>query len=115
MYQGYAATADVFGVIFVAGIVWALGRRYIQRPYRIRIKTKPEDAMILGTFLVIGLTGFATEGLRIAADGTQSFERWSVVGYPIATLFDSLSDGTLARRAPRGSGASTSRRSSRSS
>ena len=90
VYQGYAATADVFGVIFVAGIVWALGRRYIQRPYRIRIKTKPEDALILGTFLVIGLTGFATEGLRIALDGTQSFERWSLVGYPLATLFDGL-------------------------
>ena len=33
---------------------WAIGRRYVQRPYRIRIKTKPEDAVILGTFLVIG-------------------------------------------------------------
>ena len=47
-YQAYAATADVFGVVFVLGIVWAIGRRYIQRPYRIRIKTKPEDAVILG-------------------------------------------------------------------
>jgi nitrate reductase gamma subunit len=76
VYEGYAATADVFGVVFVVGILWALGRRYIQRPYRIRIKTKPEDALILGTFLVIGLTGFATEGLRIALIGRPAFEKW---------------------------------------
>ena len=35
-----------------SGIGWAIVRRYVQRPYRIRIKTKPEDAVILGTFLV---------------------------------------------------------------
>src|SRR4029079_18348116 len=40
VYEGYSATADVAGVVFVVGIIWALGRRYIQRPYRIRIKTK---------------------------------------------------------------------------
>ena len=39
------------------GIVWAIVRRYVQRPYRIRIKTKPEHAVILGTFLVIGVDG----------------------------------------------------------
>ena len=69
VYRGYSATADLFGVMFVVGIVWAIGRRYIQRPYRIRIKTKPEDAVILGTFLLIGVTGFLTEGFRIALGG----------------------------------------------
>ena len=33
---------------------WAIVRRYVQRPYRIRIKTKPEHVVILGTFLLIG-------------------------------------------------------------
>ena len=47
VYQGYAFAADLFGVVFIAGIVWAIGRRYIERPYRIRIKTKPEDVVIL--------------------------------------------------------------------
>src|SRR5688572_8698453 len=41
VYRGYSATADLFGVMFVVGILWAIGRRYVQRPYRIRIKTKP--------------------------------------------------------------------------
>jgi Fe-S oxidoreductase/nitrate reductase gamma subunit len=95
VYRGYALTADVFGVIFVVGILWAIGRRYLQRPYRIRIKTKPEDAVILATFLVIGLTGFATEGLRIALDGRPDFEKWAIVGWPLSSLVDTLSQGTL--------------------
>ena len=68
-YQAYAFGADLAGVIFLVGIGWAIGRRYVQRPYRIRIKTKPEDAAILGTFVVIGLTGFFTEAVRIALEG----------------------------------------------
>ena len=98
VYQGFAAVGDAAGAIFLVGICWALVRRYVQRPYRIRIKTKPEDAVILTTFLVIGLTGFLTEGIRLAEAGTPSFERWSLVGYPIGELFDSFgwSNGTLA-------------------
>ncbi|MGQ0802952.1 MAG: heterodisulfide reductase-related iron-sulfur binding cluster [Actinomycetota bacterium] len=94
-YQAYAATADVFGVIFVVGILWALARRYLFRPYRIRIKTKPEHAVILVTFLVIGLTGFVTEAFRIAHDGRSQFEEWSLVGYPLAGLVDGWSAGAL--------------------
>jgi Fe-S oxidoreductase/nitrate reductase gamma subunit len=98
VYQAYSATADVFGVVFVVGILWAMVRRYVQRPYRIRIKTKPEDAVILTTFLVIGITGFFTEGLRLAEEGTPSFERWSLVGYPLGQLFEELgwAPGTYA-------------------
>src|SRR5262249_38255065 len=62
---------------------------------RIRIKTKPEDAVILGTFLVIGVTGFVTEALRIALEGRPDFEKWSFVGYPISALFDDLSTSAL--------------------
>jgi Fe-S oxidoreductase/nitrate reductase gamma subunit len=91
VYEGYAFTADLAGVVFTIGILWALARRYIERPYRIRIKTKPEDAVILLTFLVIALTGFLTEGLRIAQLGRPDFEKWSFVGYPLSSLFDGWS------------------------
>jgi Fe-S oxidoreductase/nitrate reductase gamma subunit len=90
-YQAYAAGADLAGVLFLVGIGWAIGRRYIQRPYRIRIKTKPEDAVILATFLVIGLTGFTTEAFRIAHEGTPAFEKWSFVGYPLSLIVDAWS------------------------
>ena len=46
-----------------AASCWAIVRRYIQRPYRIRIKTKPEHALILGVFLAIGLTRLRRRGL----------------------------------------------------
>ncbi|MEX2267144.1 MAG: respiratory nitrate reductase subunit gamma, partial [Acidimicrobiia bacterium] len=95
VYKGYAATADLFGVVFMVGIVWAMARRYGQRPYRIRIKTKPEDAAILTTFLAIGVTGFLTEGFRIAFDGMQPFEKWSFAGYRVAELVDGWEIGTL--------------------
>ena len=88
-YKAYAVGSDAFGVVFVVGIVWAIVRRYVQRPYRIRIKTKPEDAVILATFLIIGLTGFLAEGLRIALAGQPDHEKFSIVGYPISELFTS--------------------------
>jgi nitrate reductase gamma subunit len=49
-YKAYAFVGDLAGLVFLAGVVWAIVRRYVQRPYRIRIKSKPEHAAILGTF-----------------------------------------------------------------
>ena len=99
VYQAYAMIGDLAGVVFTAGVVWAILRRYVQRPYRIRIKTKPEHAAILGVLLGIGVTGFGAEAFRIAqqsASGTNmDFERWSFVGYPLAQIFDGASVGTL--------------------
>jgi len=95
MYQAYAFGADLAGVVFLVGIGWAIVRRYIQRPYRIRIKTKPEDAVILGTFLLIGVTGFMTEAGRIALLGKPAFEKWSFVGYPLSGLVDTWSASGL--------------------
>ncbi len=94
-YQAYSMVGDLAGLVFLAGIVWAIVRRYVQRPYRIRIKTKPEHALILGVFLVIGVTGFLAEGFRIAAIDTPSYEKWSFIGYPVATLFDGFALSTL--------------------
>ena len=52
------------------------------RPYRIRIKSKPEHIAILGVFFLLGVTGFVAEGLRIAFIGRPDYEKWSFVGYP---------------------------------
>ncbi|MEY3361716.1 MAG: hypothetical protein RL531_1435 [Actinomycetota bacterium] len=95
VYQGYSFMADLFGLVFLGGILWALARRYVQQPYRIRIKTKPEHLVILGVFLVIAVTGFTTEGLRIAAEGRPAFEQWSFVGWWLSGLVDGWSEGAL--------------------
>jgi len=99
VYRGYALTGDVAGVVFTGGVVWAITRRYIQRPYRIRIKTKPEHALILGVLLAIGVTGFGAEMFRIAqgqaAGVNLDHEKWSVVGYPLAQLVNGSNASTL--------------------
>ena len=92
VYRGYSLVGDVAGVLFLVGIGWAVVRRYVHRPYRLRIKTRPEDAVVLGMFAVLGLTGFLAEGARIAIDGRPDFEQWSVVGWPLSAAFDDLAN-----------------------
>jgi len=96
VYRVFALVGDVAGLAFVAGILLAVWRRYVQRVYRIRIKTRPEHAFILGLFLVLGVSGFLTEAFRIAEAGRPSFERWSIVGWPLSGLVDGLSTSALA-------------------
>ncbi len=99
-YQAYAFTADLFGLVFLGGIAWAFVRRYVQRPYRIRIKTKPEHLVILVTFALIGATGFVTEAFRIAAlrqelGAGANFEKWSFVGWGLSNLVHTWKASTL--------------------
>ncbi len=85
-YEGYSAVLDLAGVVFLAGLLWAALRRYGTRPWRLRTKTRPEDAWILTLFALIGVSGFAIEAARIALMGRPAFERWSFVGYPLSRL-----------------------------
>jgi Fe-S oxidoreductase/nitrate reductase gamma subunit len=99
VYQGYAFVGDFAGLVFTLGVVWAIVRRYIQKPYRIRIKTKREHGIILGVLLAVGLSGFGAEMFRIAASAAagkdMSFEKWSFVGWPLSRAVDGLALGTL--------------------
>ena len=91
VYRAFAFIGDAAGLIFTISIVWAILRRYgprSLRPYRIRVKSKPEHAVILGTFLAIAVTGFGAEAYRIALEGLPEYERFSFIGYPFATLLD---------------------------
>ncbi len=92
VYKAYSFVGDAAGAVFVIGVVWAILRRYgpsSWRPYRIRIKTRPEHLLIALVMLAIGITGFGAEAFRIAADGMPDHERWSFIGYPLAQLVDS--------------------------
>ncbi|MGH9271136.1 MAG: 4Fe-4S dicluster domain-containing protein [Ilumatobacteraceae bacterium] len=99
-YSAYALVGDAAGAVFLGGVMWALFRRYVQRPYRIRIKSRPEHAAILGTFFAIAVSGYGAEMFRIAllsAEGEDvGYERWSFIGYPLSTLVDGLSASTLS-------------------
>ena len=94
-YEAYSAGAEVAGIVFLIGVVWAIVRRYGVRPYRIKIKTRPEDAVILLTLFVIGVSGFLVEGARIAAEHQPGFEQWSFVGYALSNTVASWSTHTL--------------------
>ncbi len=94
-YLAYSLFADFAGLVFLGGVVWAIVRRYVQRPYRIRIKTKPEHAAILGTFFLIGVSGYFAEAFRIAEIEQPGYEKWSFVGYPLSQLFDGMSPDNL--------------------
>jgi Fe-S oxidoreductase len=86
VYQAYSAVLDAFGLVFLGGLAWAALRRYGQRPWRLRSKTRPEDGWILVTLAAIGVTGMAVEAARIALAGRPDFETWSFVGYPLSYL-----------------------------
>ncbi|MGH1502490.1 MAG: heterodisulfide reductase-related iron-sulfur binding cluster [Acidimicrobiales bacterium] len=91
VYKAYALIGDLAGLGFIAGMVLAIARRWGPkkwRPYRIDFKTKPEHLVINGVLLSIGVTGFGAEMFRIANQGMPEFEKWSVVGYPLATLVE---------------------------
>ena len=99
VYRAYTLVGDVAGVLFLVGVVWALLRRFGPRrfrPYRIRIKTKPEHAAGLVVFAAIGVTGFGAEAFRIATTAADhggdfpSAETWSIIGYPLAQAVDSI-------------------------
>ncbi|WP_255566559.1 heterodisulfide reductase-related iron-sulfur binding cluster [Iamia sp. SCSIO 61187] len=91
VYRAYVLVGDAAGLALLSGTVWAIVRRYVQRPYRIRIKSKPEHALILGTFLVLAVSGFGAEVWRIALDGRPEFEQWAFVSYPLSGLIEDSS------------------------
>ncbi|MGH1488730.1 MAG: heterodisulfide reductase-related iron-sulfur binding cluster [Acidimicrobiales bacterium] len=91
VYKAYAMIGDLAGLGFLLGMGIAIVRRYgpkAWRPYRIAVKSRPEHAVILGVLTSIGVTGFGAEAYRIALQDSPEFEKWSVVGYPLAQLVD---------------------------
>ncbi|HUE25864.1 MAG TPA: (Fe-S)-binding protein [Solirubrobacteraceae bacterium] len=108
-YLAYKETLNVFGTALIAGVLVMMLRRAVLRPAKLdyarpdRAPGDPQfdrrvyevgDWVFVGTLLVIALTGFVLEGVRIAMDspgygGTQ-FGGWviaqALTGVPRATL-----------------------------
>jgi len=87
-YLGYSAVLDLAGLVFLGGLALAFVGRYVVPAWRIRSKTRPEDAMILSVLALIGVTGLLVEAARISLAGRPDFEVWSFLGYPLSYLFD---------------------------
>ena len=78
---------DLFGLAFVVALVVAMARR--AGITRVQPSSKPIDAAILWLLLVIGVTGFLIEALRIAYD-KPAFETVSFVGWYLALALEQV-------------------------
>ncbi len=94
-FLGYELVLDTLGALFIVGLGWALVRRYGFKPQQ--LTWKPLDLAFPLWLLLIGVTGFIVEGLRLAAtaDGLGYAPQWSPVGFAVSTLVQSLPVETL--------------------
>jgi Fe-S oxidoreductase/nitrate reductase gamma subunit len=97
IYIAYELILDVLGLLVVFGLCLAIYRRYIIRPSRLQnfpLKVLArDDAYILVMLSFIVLSGYLTEGLRIAV--TQpAWAAWSPIGNLIAKIFLAVGDPT---------------------
>lgn len=72
-YRVTSIALDLFGLAFVIALVAAMARR--AGLTKVRPSSKPVDAAILWLFLLIGVTGFVVEALRLVGTGFPEFER----------------------------------------
>ncbi len=98
-YLAFSFILDIFGVLFLIGLVMMMSRRLRNLPQLdyTRNDLKPEqynrtgyaidDKIFLSLLFLIGLTGFFIEGIRIAAD-RPAFEVWSPAGWALAGVAD---------------------------
>jgi len=100
VYLAYSFILELAGLALLFGLAWAFYRRYVSKVYRIRIKTKPEDAVMLGILAFIALSGFLAEALRIGAGNPEigagpfpPFEKWSFVGYSLGKVISGIFGG----------------------
>ncbi|MCB7128798.1 MAG: 4Fe-4S dicluster domain-containing protein, partial [Candidatus Brocadiales bacterium] len=89
-YLCYSFTLDVFGALFLVGVLLAAYRHYLSGEEF--LENRRDDAIVLGLLLVILITGFLVEGARIAA--TQPvWAIYSPVGYAYSLLIIAVFSG----------------------
>ncbi|MBN2042162.1 MAG: 4Fe-4S dicluster domain-containing protein [Spirochaetes bacterium] len=88
-YLIWSFFADFCGIVLLLGLLIAVYRRYINKPSR--LDTKSTDTFALVLLLLIVVTGFTTEALRIAITEFPGFEIWSPFGWGLAYVFALIS------------------------
>jgi Fe-S oxidoreductase len=106
-YLWYSLILDVFGVLFIIGLIMMIFRRGGMKLPQLDY-TRPDleadkysrkgyatdDKIFMWLLLFIAITGFMIEGIRISADGMPAFEQWSPVGWTIANSVSAMSMDT---------------------
>jgi len=86
-YLGYSLVSDVFGILAIVGLCFALWRRLVVRPAHLH--SVIDDWLALGLLLLLFVQGFVLEGCRIAVTELQQqpgLALWSPGGYAVASL-----------------------------
>jgi Fe-S oxidoreductase/nitrate reductase gamma subunit len=95
VYVIYELILDIFGIFLLVGLGMAIYRRYIIRPDRLANMPgsgfKWDDAYVLTMLVLIAITGYLVEGLRIAV-AQPDWASWSPIGNIIASGFVALGD-----------------------
>ena len=73
----FEISMEIAGLILLAGILWALVRRYLQRVSR--LERRLEDALVPLWLLVVVCSGFLLEGVRLAVQ-KPAWAAWSFAG-----------------------------------
>jgi Fe-S oxidoreductase/nitrate reductase gamma subunit len=98
-YQGtfyvvYKLVINFFGLLFLIGLLMAVYRRYGQKLPKFR-RNLSDDAIVLGTLLFLGLTGFLLEALRLSATRDPAAPiHW--VAYPLTVLLNGVDPTVLS-------------------
>lgn len=96
-YIVFELMLDILGLLSVLGLGMAIQRRYGTRPERLGNfpvkKLAGDDLYVLVMLSFIVLSGYLTEGLRLAVTQPE-WAAWSPIGNAIAKFFLSLGDPT---------------------
>ena len=84
VYLIFSLCLEITGVMLVVGLLWAMIRRYVQRVPR--LERRPGDLLVPIWLLLAPLSGFLTEGVRLAAQA-PSWAGWSFAGYWVSLLW----------------------------
>ena len=86
-YLIYSLVLDVFGIFVIGGILMASFRRLLLKPKN--LESRGEDALILSWFLLILISGFVIEGVRLTATRPE-WAVWSPFGFLVSKLFSGM-------------------------
>jgi Fe-S oxidoreductase/nitrate reductase gamma subunit len=86
-YLLFKITLDFSGILVLAGISMGIYRRYVLKPSK--LDTKPEDGFVFLIILLIILSGFSLEGMRLSVTKPPE-SLWSPVGFVFQSFFESV-------------------------
>jgi len=84
LYLAYATGLEITGLMLILGLTWSLIRRYLQRISR--LERRFEDLFVVALLMLVALSGFLVEGLRLAAQ-RPDWAGWSFAGFWVGLVW----------------------------